>query len=553
VAPNDTMLETTSLNALETLKHASAAKASLSDMLHVKKLFFSSIMQRNHVLQKLVVNLCSEMESISKKNPELPPELLIDFLLDHGSLLSAAACLDKDHPISIPQFRIICSLVHEACNYVAEQHSHVNCGQQALSFAQRWLFHGDEDVPRSLTVISKRLEVLEEIRKPSVVHVSEDETAEFFLDLNGIHAGGGLSSNNRKSSLPLIPEPKFISQEEALPLRNLNVREKQDISDHRAALRIAFVLAFSKVNLVPEFISDKENVNSSDQNRRQGIQRLGLLRKHGPKADSRLDSFVFQLCRQLLQVTFISNGAPVPVDGPKSFFFNNNSSAAVTYAMRHRALRVAAILCPHELIHQVVQQDSYLSTQGMPALCGLSHVAFGVFVAKEIEEMHLPLPHSDLQQLSTMNFPSYARTLWRHHRDDNGIESKGRFLLLLTEMSLRENIPDASFLRSILDEMTRLGLLRTTVLVLERMLEMGCLENEMLVQVPVKEAYSMAVQSLLSNVTKEYSHEMDRTDVRLIDVKFFDRLIYLASQLYENIDEASQFQNLVEDIRRRYC
>lgn len=554
LASNDTTLENMSLKALDTLKHASDAKSSLSDTLYVKKLFQSSMMQRNHIIQKLVGKLCADMETVSKNNPELPPEALIDFLWDHGSLLSATACLDKNNAISIPQLRVLCSLVHEACNHVAEQHSHVNSGHQALRFARRWLFYGDEDRPKSLTINNKTLEIREEISKPSVVNVSEDETAEFFLDLNEIHDGSALSSNTSKSSSPIKNlEHKFISQEEASPLSNLNIREKQEISDHRAALRIAFVLAFSKVNLAPEFGVDKENNNSIDNNRRQGTQRLGLLRKLGPKVDSRFDSFIYHLCRQLLQVTFISNGAPLKLDAPKSFFIDSNSSAAVTFAMRHRALRVATILCPQEAIHQVVLQEGYLSTQGTQSPCGLRHVAFGVFVAKEIEEMLLPLPHSDLQQLCTMNFPSYARTLWRHHRDDDAIESKGRFLLLLSEMSLREKNVDTTFLRSILDEMTRQNLLRTVVLALERILEKSCGENETLLQVQAQEVYSTAVKALLSNASETFSHEKERIAAHTVDVKLLDRLVYLATQIYENKDEASQFQLSIEDIRRLCC
>ena len=82
--------------------------------------------------------------------------------------------------------------------------------------------------------------------------------------------------------------------------------------------------------------------------------------------------------------------------------------------------------------------------------CLLRDCTYGAFVAKEIEEMGLPLPHDDLGRLSSMHFLSFARTLWRHHR---GMRTSGRLLLLLLQMSLREAETDPSFVETLLQEL----------------------------------------------------------------------------------------------------
>merc|ERR1712086_829312 len=101
-------------------------------------------------------------------------------------------------------------------------------------------------------------------------------------------------------------------------------------------------------------------------------------------------------------------------------------------AMRHRALRVAAVLCPQEVIARVMLEETYFSNADDDD--HLNKCAFASFVAMEIEAMGLPLPHSDLVQLSVIHFPSYARTIWRNH---GGIPTQGfsgRLHLLLLQL-----------------------------------------------------------------------------------------------------------------------
>merc|ERR1712238_470019 len=132
---------------------------------------------------------------------------------------------------------------------------------------------------------------------------------------------------------------------------------------------------------------------------------------------------------------------------------NRSNPATLTFSMRHRCLRVASILVPQEALEEVLNEDNFASNSSLKAC------SFGSFCAKELEETGLPIPHSDLLQLSQMHFPSYARALWRHHRDIKG--AKGRLLLLILELYLKESISDNTFFLSIIEEIETLNLPRT--------------------------------------------------------------------------------------------
>lgn len=69
-----------------------------------------------------------------------------------------------------------------------------------------------------------------------------------------------------------------------------------------------------------------------------------------------------------------------------------------------------------------------------------------------------------------MNFPSYARTVWRHNRDTNFCTSRGRLLLNLTdcEMTLKDESLDGEFLVLFARGNVRIILPRTQLLTLER-------------------------------------------------------------------------------------
>jgi hypothetical protein len=148
--------------------------------------------------------------------------------------------------------------------------------------------------------------------------------------------------------------------------------------------------------------------------------------------------------------------------------FTSSVPKVLTFAMRHRAFCAASILCPREALERVAEEVGLLCKADSKTRT-LRACAFGSFVAKEIEELGLSLPHSDLGLLSSMHFPSYARTLRRDHRDIKWKGSDGRLLLLMIEMSLRGETIDASFIEALIDEMVRLQLPRTLLLTVERL------------------------------------------------------------------------------------
>ena len=149
---------------------------------------------------------------------------------------------------------------------------------------------------------------------------------------------------------------------------------------------------------------------------------------------------------------------------------SHRSGKALTFAMRHRALRAACVLCPEDVLTNVIEEENYINSNGSGDLfIASSKFCFGTFLAMEIEAMGLELPHSDLVQLSTMHFSSYARVLWRHHGRTECNGYKGRLILLLLELSLREGeVTDPSLIISILTKMVQLDIPRTMLLACER-------------------------------------------------------------------------------------
>ena len=201
--------------------------------------------------------------------------------------------------------------------------------------------------------------------------------------------------------------------------------------------------------------------------------RPGLLSRISTKDScTRSSVSVLAHARELLRIVFAKSGGSA-ADPAVSFISTTASStddtsdvtrkASLTFAMRYRALRTAAVLCPQVALDKVVAEEGYLNGSLGEVKCSLSKCTYGAFVAKEIEEMGLPLPHSDLLALSTMHFPSYARALWRHHRDVDIRGKKGRLLLLLLEMSLRDNT-ESELTATLLNEMSKLQLPRTLLL-----------------------------------------------------------------------------------------
>ena len=126
--------------------------------------------------------------------------------------------------------------------------------------------------------------------------------------------------------------------------------------------------------------------------------------------------------------------------------------------MRHRALRAARILCPEDVLHIIIQRELGLTVDGVDVRTLLNKCYFGCFVAKEVESMGMNLPSSDIISLSFMDYPSFARVLWRQYgRLDQRF--RGRLLYLLLDLSLsNEDSIDTEFVSTLKRELDYLNL-----------------------------------------------------------------------------------------------
>jgi hypothetical protein len=502
--PTDSVLRACELEALDKLKGIGLRKDALADVLRVKKVLISSSASENRAVKQAYARFVSDLEGYAQTNPDLSPEDLIDFLYREGSLLATQAILDKSFTFSMCHFRQICSTVHEACEAIADQHSHIVASYRASQFAQQWLFHGDE-IKGSFSDRS--------VAEPSVrQHLDsshDDETNDFVMDLSTIQGMGsspgtvGSSKNQRTSK-----DVKVSSTEEVSILRALSAREMSDEVSQRAALRIAFVLAFSCPDSGVSEDASKENTNpSSSLNPSHGA---GKLKRQLP---TRQTDGALVHSSELLGIAFAKSGA-ISNFIKRSRLFEAESTGGqrsemqapktITFAMRHRALQTAAILCPQESLEEVIQQEGYLRSGNNEKQCTLRQCTLGAFVAKEIEDMGLPLPHSDLEHLSTMSFSSYAKALWRHHRDNSILRNKkGRLLLLLIELSLHSET-DAAFMSSVVDEILHLNLPRTLLVAMERIADSQTKNNEasLLNEMTAEKAISTLASSALTEMRK---------------------------------------------------
>ena len=506
--------------ALDRVKRISTAKDLLADRLALNSILCSSHnnkADKNGILVKITEQLLTTLEAKVWDKEEFLPEKFIDILLTEASFLAANACLDRQQAISTFQFRQLSSVAHRACKSIADKYSHAQVGACARRLTRRWLFHGDEEQTEA------NVDKVTSVEAPSgaglvssiLQEIDEEDTCNFVMDLANLRnddnvwsadIGSGTSSN--------ALQRRLVSEEEPSCLRMAgSARELSERGSQRVALRIAFVMAFAdgyhSTADNDEVIFDENsrlNENRDRESSRESTPkaRVGLLSKISSKGGSNPGDSVLEHSRELMQIVFARSGASSEfAERDLSVSFDSRCSEGrksrktITFAMRHRALRAAAILCPQEGLEEAIKEGGFL---GLNSPCTLKKCAFGVFVAKEIEEMRLPLPHSDLCQLSTMHFPSYARALWRHHRDGDLKGSKGRLLLLILEMLLKDRVTDAGFVESILNEMQRLNLPRTLLLACECM----CSHKENMDSIEsVYDVIHSSVSDLLRAITSE--------------------------------------------------
>jgi hypothetical protein len=454
--------------ALDRVKRISGAKDMLADRLSVNAILKTAHSGAHNGLGDMVTALIDTLdEKIWVKEGEFVPERFVEVLIEEASRIASEGCLNRSRAISLGQVRAFSKLVNRASVALADKYSHVQVHGLARRLIRTWLLHGDgvahEDrKPFDFVMDATNSDKLGEKILPDI---DEDDTMNFVMDLNSLQQANDFSASCMQQEVKLTSEeePKLFSDEGS-------AREFYDLASRRVALRIAFLMALAGEDSSSEGgHPEAENQEPLKKTIVKPSRLRAKLSAHGSKQPQ--DS-VFDHCRELLCIVFArssSSGSLMARDMNSSIDSRSVAGSSsdkvkqtITFAMRHRALRVASILCPQQALEQVAFEEEFLTESQST----LSKAAFAVFVAKEIEEMGLPLPHSDLAQLSTMHFPSYARTLWRHHREDK--RPLGRLLLLILEMYLKEEVSDHHFFLSILSEMDRLCLPRTLLLGLER-------------------------------------------------------------------------------------
>ncbi|KAK1748907.1 hypothetical protein QTG54_000846 [Skeletonema marinoi] len=174
-------------------------------------------------------------------------------------------------------------------------------------------------------------------------------------------------------------------------------------------------------------------------------------------------------------VSFDSNNSILSTIQEERSFIKDDSRAtnkakSFSFAMRNRAMRVASILCPHDVLLRVLTEEGLVSKITDDVI---NKFTFASFVASEIEAMGLPLPHSDLlDELFLFRTDYLASSWWRLIR---GLS--GRFYLLLLNLCINNQLSiDWELFVSIFSELKRLELPRSLLLACECAVQSNALE-----------------------------------------------------------------------------
>ncbi|KAL3923071.1 MAG: hypothetical protein SGILL_001864 [Bacillariaceae sp.] len=450
--------------ALARLRSIAIAKDNLSARLGINTVLQTAKdkCDRNRSMLVALEKLCQWLDHhVWHKEDEFVPEDFVEKLLNEASHIASDSVLRGNDAMSVGQFRSFGDVVHRCSDFISETYSHVQIGQIARTLTSRWLFHGDTQNFQKHEG-SENNASSTQLHSLSLLDINEDDTMDFTMDLAALRddalwgsAGTGASTEKRK--LAMEEEPSSVNAS--------SLREKSESDCIRCGLRVVFVVS-SSLRYYRPFAGDANKpFESSEENTPNykpspaSSKSKGLLSKSRDAAskEKRNHENVLQHCRELLQIIFAKSlAADHVVTGPQG------SSNTVTFAMRHRGLRVAALLLPQEALEEILGERTLSSkTKSI----SLNDCAFAAFCAKELEEMALPVPNSDLMQLSQMHFQSFARALWRHHRNMEG--AKGRLFLLILELYLKDTVSDFAFLRTLMKDIEALRLPRTLLLAFE--------------------------------------------------------------------------------------
>jgi len=467
--------------ALDRVQRIDSARAGLSD-----KILAEQVLSRhdvNAIMKCLYTEILCEVQKIVSGNENYSPELLVRELLINGSLIAASSALDECVALTAPDFRRLALLVHDACQSLADRYSHVSVGKIARHLMRQWLAKGDESqISDDIQYCNPEYSGKNEGEPLNVSARLEDIEDEFVIDMKMFSSceQSWANDSNMNSS-------DFSSSEEPSSMKPLSSsKERYDQMNSRVALRIAFVICFAKDYHHQNDLSSDDEDENTDKNISKTIPKA---KKH--RAGLFEGDRAMHHARELLNIVFAREGNASktscrPLFDESVSFDNNNSilstiqeersyikeesqvvnkAQSFSFAMRHRAMRVASILCPHDILLRVMAEEGLVSKIDDDVINKFTFVSF---VATEIEAMGLPLPHSDLVQLSSSNYASFARTIWRHH---GGVSSRGlcgRFYLLLLNLCINNQTSiDWELFLSIFSELKRLELPRSLLLACE--------------------------------------------------------------------------------------
>jgi len=401
--------------ALETVKRVSAAKSALSDRLLVKGIFENAAIPGNSPVASIVLKLVERIQSKYSDDVNLSHEAFVEGLLTEGSSMTAVSCLDDGGGFTLDHFRQVASLVHRACKTLADMYSHVHVGKCARRLAKRWLVHGDDvsgrqdpsdvkkmthhsrEVNPNCTFAANKSSEQAVVMLESFSLEEEDDTANFVMDLNAIATNQDVWSDDIVSSenVPGRVENITADEEPSAIKYPGSARETSEYNNARVAIRIAFVISFADgyhQHKMKSGSGDKENNSHLNENdNSQSKSRFKKLRLSNSEGSQQGDSAT-EHARELLEIVFAKSGGSnwvnsrstfagaaestaISTKSPlgRSFSANvstlkkvskNGSSSdrkTITFAMRHRALRTASILCPQEVLDMIIKEEGYFN------------------------------------------------------------------------------------------------------------------------------------------------------------------------------------------------
>jgi len=488
--------------ALERVKRVGRIFSGLGDLIKVERILNNS---PSHQVQRVLSKVICRVKQKKAEENMLSPEKFVEYLLTEASMEVATASLDTSQFFTMEDFYLVSKMVHEACSFLSDAYSHVHAGVCARILARRWLVHGDEvdDCAQLPVVLHKKDALIQNLHTSETTASAsgsthtmsasffqdDDDTGNFVMDLNAFGTGQEVWSDDVGSGISASTTNRNVSKcTEQCFKRHGSLREVADYGNARTALRVAFVVSFAQDYFGQSITNNVENHSGSLDNECQS--QMTYESESSPQARYMKNSEagdqsdpIINHARELLRIVFAKSSRsgskkdfsattnerqktssnqhplqPIQLNQGNISIGLSKESKTITFAMRHRALRTASILCPHKVLESVILTENYFGDKR----CTLDKCKFGSYLAMEIEAMGLPLPHSDLIQLSMMHYSSYARALWRHHGQSGCGGYKGRLLHLLIELCTMNNrVDDESLVFAVLNELTKVELPRT--------------------------------------------------------------------------------------------